>query len=320
MSRSAGFGRRRFLAGVLAGATWPALIPFAAFGAERTKGRLEAGAPSETALGAAKLRAAHQILEYPRVLHDPFAIRMLGPGGEAALRADLPAYQRSDLRGLRAAMVLRSRYADDRFHAAVRRGVRQYVVLGAGLDTFAYRNQYPDHMLRVFEVDHPATQAWKRARLREMGISLPQSLTFASVDFERQSLADELARAGFRRDRPAFLSWLGVTMYLTEPAVMGTLGHIASLPAGSEVEFDFTLPESSLSEAERRRRAVAAEHVARQGEPWITFFEPDALGRKLRAAGFSQAVHLGPQDAYQAYFAGRSDGFRGGGNIMAAVV
>jgi methyltransferase (TIGR00027 family) len=291
-----------------------------AFGADRTKGRLEAGAPSETALGAAKLRAAHQILEYPFVLHDPYALRMLGPGGEAALRAELHEYQQPYQRGLRAAMALRSRYADDRFAAAARRGVRQYVVLGAGLDTFAYRNPYPDHMLRVYEVDHPATQAWKRARLAEMGIPVPPALRFAAVDFERQSLSMELARAGFRIDEPAFFSWLGVSMYLTEAAVMGTLGYIARVAPGSEVVFDFIVPRTSMSAAARRAHEAAAAYVAKLGEPWITYFDPPRLAGQLRGAGFSQAVHFGPLEAYRVYFADRADGFRAGTHLMAAVV
>ena len=314
--RPAGVCRREFLAS-LAAVAGIAGLGGNAFAASR----LASGEPSTTALGTAKLRAAHQILEYPRVLHDPFAMRILGRGGEAELRALLAEYQRPELRGLRAALVLRSRYADDRFDAAVRRGVRQCVVLGAGLDTFAYRNQYPERMLRVFEIDHPATQGWKRARLGETGIALPPSLTFAPVDFEREPLADGLVRAGFRREHPAFFSWLGVTMYLSDAAVMGTLRLVASLPPDSEVVFDFSVPASMLSEAQQERRKAAAGRVARAGEPWITFFEPQALIERLRKAGFSETEYLDPQEANRRYFAGRSDGFRASGaHSMAARV
>lgn len=222
---------------------------------------------------------------------------------------------------MRAAMVLRSRYADDRFFEATRRGVRQYVVLGAGLDTFAYRNQYPDRMLQVFEIDHPATQAWKRARLREMHISLPAALRFATVDFERQSLAQELSHAGLRIDRPAFFSWLGVSMYLTEGAVMETLRHIASLAPGSEIVFDFTVPASTLNPVRQARRAAAAAYVAKLGEPWITSFEPQGLVERLQQTGFAQTELLGPAQADHRYFAGRSDGFRApGSHLISAVV
>ena len=316
-----GNGRRDFLTRIAAGASLAGLAQLGVAGTAWAATRMDAGAPSETALGAAKLRAVHQILEYPRILHDPFALPILGPGGEAELRAVLAQYQLPFPRGMRAAMVLRSRYADDRFYAATRRGVRQYVVLGAGLDTFAYRNQYPDHMLQVFEIDHPATQAWKRARLREMHIPVPVSLRFAPVDFERQSLAEELSRAGFRRDRPAFFSWLGVSMYLTEGAVMATLRFVASLAPGSEIVFDFTVPASSRSPAGQAARAAAAAYVAKLGEPWITFFEPPALIERLQKSGFGQTEFLAPAEANRRYFAGRSDGFRAAGShLMAALV
>jgi methyltransferase (TIGR00027 family) len=281
---------------------------------------MDTGAPSATALGAARLRAVHQILEYPRVLHDPYAIRILGPGAETELRAELAKYQESRTRGLRAGMVLRSRYSDDRFHAALARGVRQYVVLGAGLDTFAWRNFYPEHLLRIFEIDHPATQAWKRARLAEMGMAVPQALTFAPVDFERESLSDGLARAGFRADQPAFFSWLGVAIYLSEEAIMQTLRTITAGVPESEVVFDFTLPSSNLSKWARRRRAESAAAVARLGEPWVTFFTPEAIAARLREAGFSAITVLGPKDANRLYFAARSDGFEVRGSHQAAAI
>ncbi len=311
-------GRREFLGRVAAGAAWAGLAQVGVAGGASAASRMDAGSPSETALGAAKLRAVHQILEYPHVLHDPFAIPILGPGAEAGLRAELAQYQQPFLRAMRASMVLRSRFADDRFYDASRRGVRQYVVLGAGLDTFAYRNPYPEHMLRVFEVDHPATQAWKRARLHEMGIRIPASLAFAAVDFERQSLADGLARAGFRDDRPAFFSWLGVSMYLTETAVMETLKCVAALRPGSEVVFDYTVPPSSLSAIRQAGRAAAAAYVAKLGEPWITFFEPAELADRLRKTGFSQTTLIGQREAQSLYFQGRTDGFRAAGSHLVA--
>lgn len=263
----------------------------------------------------------HQILEYPRVLDDPYALRMLGPGGEEGLRAELAEFQRPRSRGLRAAIVLRSRFADDRFDAALRRGVRQYVVLGAGLDTFALRHQYPEHVLRIFEIDHPATQAWKRARLAEIGVALPPALTFAPVDFERESLSEGLARAGFRPQEPAFFSWLGVAIYLSEAAVLQTLRTIAACAPRSEVVFDFTLPASSLGSAARQRRATSAAVVAKLGEPWITFFTPEEITLRSREAGFSATTVLGPLDANRCYFEARSDGFCvATSHVMAAVV
>ena len=165
--------------------------------AERKTGLLEEGLPSKTALGAALHRAAHQILDDPKIFDDPLALPIIGTKRESALRADLERYRTRPYE--RAFLVLRSRYAEDQLAQAIRREVRQYVILGAGLDTFPYRSLYPDATLRVFEVDHPATQAWKRRRLQEAGITIPGSLTFAPVDFERQTLIDGLAQAGFRR-------------------------------------------------------------------------------------------------------------------------
>lgn len=316
---AAGSARRRFLQQAAAGALLAGLSPLGSLCAAAS--RLDAGAPSATALGAARHRAAHQILDYPRVLDDPYALRMLGPGGEHALRGELVQRQLAVSRGFRAAIVLRSRFADDAFAAAVRRGVHQHVVLGAGLDTFAWRNPYPEGLLRIFEVDHPATQVWKRAQLREMDLGVPGSLSFAPVDFERESLAEGLARAGFRRDRPAFFSWLGVAVYLSEAAVMQTLGFVASLAPQSEIVFDFSLPASALDERQRLVRAQAAAGVARLGEPWKTFFEPAALGEKLRSIGFAQAQALSPAQANRRYFDGRSDGLQAGSaHLMAARV
>ncbi len=191
-------------------------------------------------------------------------------------------------------------------------------MLGAGLDTFAYHNQYPENLLKIFEVDHPATQAWKRARLREMGIAVPSSLTFAPVDFERQSLAEELARAGFRSDRPAFFSWLGVVLYLTEAAVMDTLRYVASLAPKSEVVFEFSVPAAFLYGQRRRSREASAANAAKLGEPWITFFEPYALTERLRTRGFVQTTRLAPRDADRRYFDGRTDGLRAGGVYLMA--
>src|SRR5262249_28355367 len=171
----------------------------------------------------------------------------------------------------------RSRYAEDELALAVERGVRQYVILGAGLDTFAYRNPYPEGALRVFEVDYPATQAWKRALLEEVGIPLPVDLTFAPVDFEKRTLADGLRDAGFDPGLGAFFSWLGVTMYLTPEGLMTTFRLIASSPVGSEVVFDYAISPSLMSPAQRVIFDEMARRVAAAGEPWKTFFDPAEL-------------------------------------------
>ena len=312
--------RRRFLQYVLASglsATLAHLTPaFAQSDAEtaptsRIPARMGEGRPSITAQRTATLRAEHQILDQPRILDDPLALRIIGTPAESLVRADPQRDER--LATLRAFVALRSRYAEDELARAVQRGVRQYVILGAGLDTFAYRNPYPGSRLRVFEVDHPATQSWKRARLHETGITIPDSLTFAPIDFEKQTLADGLKRAGFKTDEPAFFSLLGVVVYLTKDAVMETLRLVASLPSGSEIVFDYALPSSALSENERARRKVLASRVAAIGEPWITYFDPPSLASELRQLGFTHVQDLGPGEANDRYFKDRKDGLRVGG-------
>jgi methyltransferase (TIGR00027 family) len=313
--------RRRFLQSVLAGALGATLAnrttASAQGGAQDATAsrtgptRMDEGRPSVTAQSTATLRAAHQILDHPRILDDPLALRIIGTRAESAVRANPQRDAR--LATLRAFVALRSRYAEDELARAVERGVRQYVVLGAGLDTFAYRSPYPGSRLRVFEVDHPATQSWKRTRLHEAGIENPDSLTFAPIDFEKETLADGLRRAGFKADEPAFFSLLGVVVYLTKDAVMQTLKFVASLPAGSEIVFDYALPSSALSESERATREVMARRVAALGEPWITYFDPPVLASELRHMGFTHVEDVGPAEAHERYFKDRQDGLRVGG-------
>ena len=237
--------------------------------------------PSKTAFRVALRRAAHQVLDHPRVFEDPLALAIVGVDSEA-LRSD-PKNRGKGSRILRAFLVVRSRYAEDELARAVESGTRQYVVLGAGLDTFAYRNPYPG--VRVFEVDHPATQGWKRRRLEAAGISIPESLTFAPVDFESQTLADGLARAGFQRDQRVFFSWLGVVPYLTRSAAMETLRFVGSLPAGSGIVFDYALPPESLNLVQRLAFKGLAERVAAAGEPFQTFFRAVRAHERAPAPG-----------------------------------
>jgi len=283
-------------------------------------GRMEKGQPSRTALRAAIHRAAHQILDDPRVFDDPLALKILGPSGEEDIRADLLRLQRT--RYLRAFIALRSRYTEDELACAIQRGVQQYVVLGAGLDTFGCRNPYPVSRLRVFEVDHPATQTWKRLRLGEAKIEIPDSLVFASVDFERQTLADGLNRAGFRSEKPAFFSMLGVVVYLTKTAVMETFKFVASLPPGSEIVFDYGILSSMLSEHQRSARAYLARQVDAIGEPWITYFAPASLARPLLGMGFKEVEYIRPEEANDRYFRDRTDGLciSGSSRLMKARV
>ncbi len=276
--------------------------------------------PSHTAYRVAVSRAAHQLLDAPRVLEDPIALAIVGAAAVAAIRAAPLRYRLPPARYLRAFLVARSRVAEEALAQAVRRGVRQYVVLGAGLDTFAYRNPYPADSLTVFEVDHPATQAWKRGRLGTAGIAVPPSLRFVAVDFETQQLGERLAGAGLRADERAFFSWLGVSMYLTRAAIGATLGYVAGLPRGSGIVFDYAVPPAGLSPVRRLVVHALLKRLAVAGEPWQTFFEPRALAAELRALGLTELEDLGPEALNARFFGERSDGLRTGalGRVMCA--
>jgi methyltransferase (TIGR00027 family) len=271
---------------------------------------MEEGRPSRTAWRVAMRRAAHQILDIPPVFTDPLALKIV--------EGQTPA---NDSAPFRAFMAVRSRYSEDRLAEAVAQGVSQCVVLGAGLDTFAYRN--PHAGLRVFEVDHPATQAWKRHCLDRSGIAIPASLTFVPVDFETQILRDGLMRAGFRFDQAAFFSWLGVVPYLTEEAFESTLCLIASAPKGSGVVFDYGAIRDSLSPPEQEARDALSARVAAAGEPFKLFLDPRELALRLREIGFGDVEDLSARDLNARYFRDRPDGLRllgTGGHLLCARV
>jgi methyltransferase (TIGR00027 family) len=281
---------------------------------------MQEGKFSRTAHRVAIRRAAHQLLDQPRVLDDPLALRIIGSEAAEALRCN-PKEDHAFSRAFRAFMAARSRYAEDELGRAVANGVTQYVVLGAGLDTFAYRN--PFHGLRVFEVDHPATQAWKREQLRAAGIPISQSLTFVPIDFEQQTLADGLEQSGFHRNAAAFFSWLGVTPYLTRDACMTTLEVIARMPAGSGVVFDFAVDRKLLNLGQRMALDALSKRVARYGEPFQLFFDPRKLQDELKYLGFRRTEFLQGKQINARYFKDRADGLlvRGGlGHLMGAWV
>jgi methyltransferase (TIGR00027 family) len=273
--------------------------------------------PSRTAHAAAAHRAAHQVLEGGRIFSDPLAVRILA-STDQAIASDAELHPRRRL--MRLFIAVRGRFAEDAVAAAVARGVRQLVVLGAGLDTFAYRNPYTtdSQRLAVFEVDHPATQAWKRGRLAEVGLPVPPWLTFAPVDFERQTMADGLQATGFDPARPAIVTWLGVVPYLTHDAVFATLGWIASLRE-AEVVFDYAEPPEALAGDQRAAHELRAARVAAAGEPWITYFTPARLATDLRALGFSSVEDLGPAEIGARFFGRPStQPGRSGGHVLRA--
>jgi methyltransferase (TIGR00027 family) len=273
---------------------------------------MQEGQASRTADRVAERRAAHQVRDRPLVLDDPIALRIIRPEVAHELRTNPPTRETTKLGPyLRAFFVMRSRFAEDALASAVAGGVRQYVVLGAGFDTFAYRNPFPE--LRVFEVDHPATQAIKRQRLAHSEIEIPSSLTFVPIDFTTTKLDDALRLSGFDETKPAFFSWLGVVPYLERPAIDATFRYIASLPKQSAVAFDYSVPPESMSWTSRLIFNAMASRVAAIGEPWKTFFDPSTLLADLRRLGFTSAEDFGADALNARYFAGRTDKLRIGG-------
>ena len=271
--------------------------------------------PSQTAHRVARRRAAHQLLDQPPVLRDPLAIPILGPAEADSLRADPTQFETSRIAPyLRAFMAARARFTEDQLAHLRSRGIRQYVILGAGLDTFAYRDPSPELPLRVWEVDYPSTQAWKRERLAEASIAIPPHVTYAAVDFERETLSEVLAGAGFDLDAGALFAWLGVTQYLTHEAIRGTLRFVARATRnGGGVVFDYSVAPHLLSPVQRAVRAAIENVVSAAGEPWEATFEPDALVAELREIGFAVAEDVVPDEINGRYLSNRTDGLKVGG-------
>ena len=257
--------------------------------------------PSRTAVGVAALRAAHLIVDgAPAILDDPIAIQLIDPEMRARLEAPGVAEQLAKLDVLRAHVVVRSRFAEDCLAEAVGRGVAQYVILGAGLDTFAWRPPAWASTLKIFEVDQPASQEDKRERLGRAGLEPPSNLTFVPVDFETEALGERLRGAGVDPGRPVFFSWLGVKPYLEEPAIDDVLRVMARGAAGTEVVLTFAPLGDTPS--------AVATLAAAVGETFRSYFTPETLAAKLRGSGFAHVSFLTPADAAARYFASRGDG------------
>ncbi len=237
--------------------------------------------PSRTALMIARQRAAHQVLDHGSILHDPFAMKILGEDEKDVLQFA----NKHPLATIgRLFTTARSRIAEDALSRAVERGVQQIVILGAGLDTFALRNPHRGLEIRIYEVDHPATQAWKRRRLAEAQIALPPWLILVPVDFERDDLGEKLAAAGFQQNSPAFFTWLGVVPYLADDAIGRTLDYMSSIQ-NSEVVFDYVEPPEAFSEELGQLEKARTEQLEKIGERSDSRFEPAGMAAILRSHG-----------------------------------
>jgi methyltransferase (TIGR00027 family) len=244
---------------------------------------MKSNEPSRMALMVARQRAAHQMLDQGLILNDPFAMKILREDEKEVLQF-ANAHPLASIGRLFSAA--RSRIAEDALSEAVEGGIRQIAILGAGLDTFALRSPHGALDICIYEVDHPATQAWKRQRLAEAQLAIPPWLTFVPVDFERDDLGETLADAGFQRNLPAFFTWLGVVPYLTEDAIVSTLDYIASIP-NSEVVFDYMEPPQAFSEEMREFVTQRTEQLEKMEERWASHFEPTGIATILRSHGFS---------------------------------
>jgi methyltransferase (TIGR00027 family) len=266
-------------------------------------------------------RAVHREEPPPWVIDDYLALDLAGQEGLALrerLRAELP---RPYLLAFGRWMCVRARFPEDIVERAAASGVGQYVILGAGLDSFAYRRSDLLGRLRVFEVDHPATQSWKRRRLAELGIAAPAGLVFAPVDLERQTLREGLEEAGFDFGQQAVISWLGVTMYLTLDAIQATLATMAKCRAGTRVVLTYNQPPVVLEGLTARIAAAFAGLAAEMGEPFVSRFLPGEIQQLLRGHGFGDIVDFGPHEARAAYFQGRDDiDIAGAQRLVAATV
>lgn len=259
---------------------------------------MQTGQPSRTALGAARLRAAHQVLDHASILADPLAIRILGDDIEVSLE-----HARSHTSGprMRWFIAARSRIAEDALGAAVDAGATQLVVVGAGLDTLAYRTPLAGR-LRMFEVDHPATQNQKREMLAAATIGVPETLSFVAVDFEREQLSEKLQAVGFKSRERSFFIWLGVVPYLTQAAISATLGFIAQLPGGADVVFDYVNPAASIPAAGRTAHQALAARVAAAGERFQSYLDTSTLCARMSAAGFRHVEDIGPVEIAARFF------------------
>jgi len=269
---------------------------------------------SRTAEVAAALRASHSHYARPAVFVDPFALELTSIGWRRVVSNRLLHHLvlgrlLGRLSPITAQIVVRSRYAEDRLDEAIQRGVTQYVIVGAGLDSFALRRRDLEQSLQIFEVDHPNTQRAKSEQLRARNFPKPSNLEFVPVDFEIEDIARALRRSNYRAHLPAFFSWLGTTHYLRNEATFATFAAIAILAAhGSEIVFDYSLPDEMLPQHLRRSVERLRRMTARQGEPMIGSIDPAHLKRELLSMGYSIVEDLTGQEQKWRYCAGRKDG------------
>lgn len=264
-------------------------------------------APDNTAVRTALWRALHvQLDAAPHIIEDETGLELVAPDKDWQQRPDMhPDFTKR----LRASMVARARFIEDMVQEQYKLGTRQYVILGAGLDTFAQRRREIASQLQVFEIDQPGTQTWKQQRLMELGFGLPEWLHFVSVNFEVSSWWEQLIKAGFDTSQPAVVACTGVTLYLTREAILDTLRQIANLAPGSKLAMTFYLPLGLMEEEDRPLQLIAEKGAREAGTPFVSFFSPEQMLALAREAGFKEAEIVSSRNIAERYFTRRTDGF-----------
>jgi len=267
------------------------------------------GMPSGTAISSAVMRAVHQIRDAePKILTDNVSVGLVKGSTEDEILAQDKSVD--PFIALRAGLILSSRFAEDQLEIAVAAGIEQYVILGAGLETFAFRQPAWARKIRIIEIDNPPTLEFKRERLAAKGIQIPNNVVLCPIDFEHTTLSDGLAAVTFDFSRPSFFSWLSVTQYLTESSIEETLRLILMMPSLTQTVFTFAPPDEYLDPNTLPSLQFISDMAAAVGEPWITRFRPDHWKDWLLKLGFSSVFHLTPQLANDRYFMGRTDGLQ----------
>ncbi|MBV8457451.1 MAG: class I SAM-dependent methyltransferase [Acetobacteraceae bacterium] len=265
--------------------------------------------PSRTTVVTAMHRAARLLLDDPPyILSDTFARAFAGYASDAELLDTLASLKLIDFPRMRTVFTLRSRYAEDELARAAAHGITQYLILGAGLDSFAYRRPISMAAVQVFEIDHPVSQDWKRTRVGQLGIAEPPELHHIPIDFERNTLAEGLREGSVDLGKPVFVSWLGTTQYLTTEAVVQTLHDIGRVTSpGSQIVLQFIVPSTSLADDEAALVHALAARAASLGEPWLSFFHPAEIEDHLHSAGFDDITSFDHKQATDRYLRGRFD-------------